>query len=144
MAILGRLHLLLLHFPIALVIVAASAEVAAISTRADAWRAVAHANARIAAVVASMSALCGWWLATTRVATPLLAWHRWTGVAATIVIVAAALCSSIRPTPGSPASRWLFSLVVFAAAVLVIVASHLGGSLVWGVDFLRPWVQEAP
>jgi Predicted membrane protein (DUF2231) len=52
MALIGRLHPLLLHFPIGLVLIAAAAEVAAMTTGLWDWRAVAVANVRAGAVSA--------------------------------------------------------------------------------------------
>ena len=50
MALIGRLHPLLIHFPIALVIVAAAAESASVMTADARWRFLAIANLRTAAV----------------------------------------------------------------------------------------------
>jgi hypothetical protein len=46
MAFIGRLHPLLIHFPIALVIAAAVAEIAAMVTRDGGWRTLAVGNVR--------------------------------------------------------------------------------------------------
>jgi len=41
MMLIGKLHPLLVHFPIALVLAAAAAEIAAMRTRRASWRAIA-------------------------------------------------------------------------------------------------------
>ena len=81
MALIGRLHPLLIHFPIALVIAAAAAEGAALLTGDDDWRTVAVRNVRAGAGFALFAALAGWRLALTPEMEPssLLEWHRWHG-----------------------------------------------------------------
>ena len=59
MAFIGRLHPLLIHFPIALVIAAALAEVAVIVTADERWRNVAVANVRAGAVFALLATIAG-------------------------------------------------------------------------------------
>lgn len=61
-----RLDPLLIHFPIALVIVAALAEVAAMVTAKRSWRAVSRDNVRAGAVFAILATIAGWRLAGAR------------------------------------------------------------------------------
>src|SRR5882672_6664944 len=93
MALTGHLHPLLVHFPIALVLVAAIAEVVFVTTRSPRWHTVAVANIRAGAVFAVAAAGAGWLLASTRIveASPALEWHRWLGVTAAIAAIPAAL-----------------------------------------------------
>jgi uncharacterized membrane protein len=139
MAFIGRLHPVLIHFPIALVIVAVAAETAATATVDHRWRTVAIANVRAGAAFALVAAIAGWSLAqapgteTTR----LLEWHRWLGTFASGLSVAAAVAASRSDGP-AVADRWLFRIVLVLAGALVAVTGHLGGVLVWGADFLRP------
>ena len=79
MAFIGRLHPLLIHFPIALVIAAALAEIAAMVTRDGGWRTVAVGNLRAGAVFALVATIAGWRLASApeMEVSPLLEWHRW-------------------------------------------------------------------
>jgi uncharacterized membrane protein len=138
MAFTGRLHPLLVHFPIALVLIAAVAELASLMTRFPGWHTVAVANIRAGGAFALASMGAGWLLASSRIieASPGLEWHRWLGSAAGVAAVAAALWAS--DTNQLPRRRWLFRLALFSAAALVAVAGHFGARLVWGADFLRP------
>jgi uncharacterized membrane protein len=140
MALIGRLHPLLVHFPIALILIAAVAELVATATRMPEWRAVAVANVRAGAVFAMVAAVAGWLLGSSRLveASAGLEWHRWFGLAAAVAAVVAALTTgSVVHNP--PARRmWVYRGAVFCAAGLVSVAGHLGAVLVWGADFLRP------
>src|SRR5215468_3592670 len=93
MAFIGRLHPLLIHFPIALVIAAALAEAAAMVTADERWRTVAVGNVRAGAVFALLAAFAGWRLALApeMEGSPLLEWHRWLGTVAAGAALAAGL-----------------------------------------------------
>jgi uncharacterized membrane protein len=140
MTLIGRLHPLLVHFPIALIVIAAIAELLLIATRMPEWRAVAVANLRAGAAFAVVSAVAGWLLAASRIvaASPSLQWHRWLGTYAAVLAIAAAFTTG--RVVANPSSRltWVYRGAVFCAAALVGVAGHFGAVLVWGADFLRP------
>jgi uncharacterized membrane protein len=138
MAFAARLHPLIVHFPIALVVVAAACEATAITSPHPRWRAVAVVNVRVAAIFSVAAGFAGWWLAAAPGIdqTPLLEWHRWLGATAVLFTVGAAIT-----TPAvecSPRRRWIFRAALLCAASFVAAAGHAGGLLVWGADFLRP------
>jgi len=139
MAFIGRLHLLLIHFPIALVIAAAAAEGAAIVTADDRWHTVAVRNVRAGAVFALLAAFAGWRLSREMGmdTSPLLEWHRWLGTIGGVVTLAAAIATA-GTGGGSPLGVRSYRIALFSAGMLVAVAGHLGGLLVWGANFLRP------
>jgi uncharacterized membrane protein len=139
MALIGRLHPLLIHFPIALVMTAAGAEITAMVTAHESWRTVAIATVRVGAVFALLAAVAGWRLAAAPDVewSPLLEWHRWLGIAATVMALAAAVATGgVRRR--SAVSMLAYRMALFAAGTLVAVTGHFGGLLVWGADFLRP------
>jgi uncharacterized membrane protein len=133
---LGHLHPLLVHFPIALVLAAAAAEAAAIVWPMRPWHVVAVMNVRVGAAFSAVTAVAGWLFVSSAAIdhTPPLEWHRWVGIAGAVISSAAALLSSTRPDR-SPRSVGAYRLALFAAAVLVGIAGHLGGMLVWGAPF---------
>jgi len=139
MAFIARLHPLLIHFPIALVIAAALAEVAGITTADERWRTVAVANVRAGAVFALLATLAGWRLALApeMEGSPLLEWHRWLGTIAAGVTLAAALATASVRVRSALGVR-MYRIALFAAGTLVAVTGHFGGLLVWGANFLRP------
>jgi len=138
MALIGRLHPLMVHFPIALMVVAALAESSALLTHDLRWRLIALTNVRVAAFFAIAAMFAGWRLAAAPGhSTALLEWHRWLGVCAAAAIVAAALAAASDDGRSLVAAP-LYRAALIAATVLVIVTAHLGGVLVWGADFLRP------
>jgi uncharacterized membrane protein len=138
MALTGRFHPLLVHFPIALVLIAAVAEFVSLTTQFSEWHLVAVANIRAGAAFAVASAAAGWILASSRIveASPDLEWHRWLGLVAALVAVTAASASGEIDRP--PRRLWLYRIALFSAAGLVAAAGHFGAMLVWGANFLRP------
>jgi len=138
MVLLGRLHPLLVHFPIGLVMLAAVAEAGATLTKDRRWRTIALSNVRAGAALAVLAAVAGWRLASApgMEASALLESHRWFGATATCAAVAAALASA-RADCMTRLEVWIYRISLFAAAALVALTGHLGGALVWGADFLR-------
>ena len=137
MALIGRLHPLILHFPIGLVLAAAAAELLGILTGRASWRAVGIANVRAGAACACLTAIAGWALTAAPFVEPsrLLEWHRWTGVAGASAAIAAA-ASSWRVGEPSQARERVYQAALLGAAALIGIAAHLGGTLVWGASFL--------
>ena len=138
MSFIGKFHPLLVHFPIALVLTAAAAELVVIATQRHAWRTVAVTNIRAGAVVGVVTAIAGWLFASSPGidATAALEWHRWLGLAGATGAIGAALLSSRLHVSSRSALVYRFTL--FVTALLVAITGHLGGTLVWGASFLRP------
>lgn len=136
MWLVGKIHPMLVHFPIGLVLAAAAAEVVAILTGRPAWRTIAVANVRAGAVMGAITVVAGWALTSAPFVEPtrLLTWHGWTGAAAATCAIGTALASRLP----SGRSLYVYRGALFGTAALVAVAGHLGGMLVWGTDFLRP------
>jgi uncharacterized membrane protein len=139
MALIGRLHPMLVHFPIGLVLIAAVAEVVSMTTGLGDWQTVAVANVRVGAVFAIGAAVAGWRLASSpgMDATSSIDWHRWLGTIAAVAVFGAAL-STAGANGRSRFGLWVYRIALFWAAALVAITGHLGGLLVWGADFLRP------
>jgi len=139
MSFIGKFHPLLVHFPIALVLTAAAAELVVIATQRQAWRTVAVTNIRAGAVVGVVTAIAGWLFASSPGvdATTALEWHRWLGLAGATGAIGAALLSS-RLQRSSRRLAFGYRVTLFVSALLVAITGHLGGTLVWGASFLRP------
>jgi len=139
MTLFSKFHPLLVHFPIALVLAAAVAELVVITTAREAWRAVAIANIRAGAAMGVVAVITGWLFASSPLvdASTSLEWHRWLGVGGAAGAIGAALLSS-RPDVSSHRSAFVYRLTLFATALLVAITGHLGGTLVWGARFFLP------
>ena len=139
MTLIGHFHPLLIHFPIALVIVSAVAEATATVSRDERWRTLAIGNVRAGAAFALIAAVAGWYFASelSSDAGPLLEWHRWLGtVAAGLMLAAAFATAGAKRRAGR--ALWMYRIALLAAGIVTAIAAHLGALMVWGADFLRP------
>lgn len=132
----GKFHLLLLHFPIALVLAAGAGEVWSVWQR----RSVPSESVRfclwLGALVAVPTAGLGWLFAAAGngVSSPqLLMAHRWLGTTAAVWLVITAVCTErdVRRGARSRSVRLLLMSGVFITAL----TAHLGGLLAHGEDF---------
>ena len=138
MALIGRFHPVLVHFPIALIVAAFGCELVSMATWLREWHVAAVANLRIGAVFAVGAAIAGWIFARSPMvdASPSLEWHRWVGACATLAAVGAVL-SAHSYADSSSRSIGIYRVALGTAAVFVGVTGHLGGVLVWGAHFFR-------
>jgi uncharacterized membrane protein len=139
MSFIGKFHPLLVHFPIALVLAAAAAELVVIATLRQGWRTVAVANIHAGAAMGVVTAITGWLFASSPVvdAGTSLEWHRWLGMAGAMGAIGAAILSS-RLHVSSQRSALVYRVTLFVTAFLVAITGHLGGTLVWGARFFQP------
>src|SRR5947208_430404 len=115
MTLIGRLHPLLVHFPIAFILFAAAAEIFATVTRATRWHVVAIGSLRAGAVTAVAAAAAGWLMARMPGVDPsaTLEWHRWFGTMTAAVAGIAVMVTAAGER--STAARWLDWLTLLAA-----------------------------
>jgi hypothetical protein len=134
---LGRFHVLVIHFPIALLTAAALAEAWAL------WRDVrgpwpaARFLVLFGAGGAAVAGILGWLHAglggAGGDAPELLGPHRWLGTAAAVLAVATALASERDARRGR--RGWSFRALLGGGVMLTGAAAHLGGLLVHGAEF---------
>lgn len=135
----GRLHPLVLHFPIALLLLAAALEVVRLKwDRPGLCRTITLLMA-LGAAGALVATATGWVFAVESHPRPslrwMLQWHRWLGVVTTVLAcVAAWLTSRLAEAPTSGA-RWLRRATIWLTGLVLIVAAHLGALMVWGEDY---------
>lgn len=123
---LGEFHGPAVHFPVALLVVAALAQL------------LGSAGAmtlclRIAALTAPLAAALGWinaeYASFTAKSAVLLAWHRWLGVSAAVIAILAWALSRKPSAALRP--------VLIVGAILVLAAGALGGGLSHGFSHYR-------
>jgi uncharacterized membrane protein len=132
---LGALHPGVVHFPIALLAVAAFLEFLQILRRKSEPAPGTGALAWLAVASAIPASLFGFMLADYEGSEgSLISLHKWTGVASTVVAVAAALCAA--RAKSSPAAVKAFRLALIVGATLVLSTGYLGGELVFGEGHL--------
>lgn len=131
----GRLHPMLVHFPVALFAAAALAELLFARTGHDPFHHVVRFCVWLAALGAALAVPTGWLFARAGASEPgwILETHRWTGVGSlTLSVVVVWLVERAERGAGRTALR--VALVVQLA--LVAVTGFLGGSLLYGIDHL--------
>jgi len=152
----GRLHPLVVHFPIALALVAVGVEWWRSLSRREGLSAMTRPLLWIAAVSAIVSTATGWINASFEHAgseAEALALHRWIGTGTTVALVglawwcellaAEALAASARVAASIGTFRW----GALVGAIAVSVTGHLGGDLVHGEGYLTDYLlprQEKP
>jgi uncharacterized membrane protein len=135
---LGPFHLVVLHFPIALLIAAAVAELWYAQHGCRNPTSTVRFCVLLGAASAVIAATLGWIHAGNghgAEAPALLRLHRWIGTIAAAWAVGTALISEWDERRGAR-SQW-FRACLFFGALLVAVEGHFGGMLVHGEDFLN-------
>ncbi len=135
----GRLHPLVIHFPIALLLVGAAGEIVRLRRDSEflarfiAWVVLLGAGATL------FAASTGWFFAyqihRPPELRPFLAWHRWLGLLAVVVALLAARAAHLWTDTPLKRKRWLRRILIWSSAGLVATTAHLGALLVWGTDF---------
>lgn len=135
----GRLHPLVVHFPIALLLVGAAGEIVRLRRDSEflgrfiAWVVLLGAGAALFA--AGTGWLFAYQIHRPPELRPFLAWHRWLGLLAVVVAFLAAWAAHLWVVTPVPRRRWLRRILIWSAAGLVSATAHLGALLVWGTDF---------
>ncbi len=138
--LLGRTHVLVVHFPIALLWMAGLAELVRIVRRSEERSPTAFACLSLGALAAVASASLGWLhaelepLGSSVERTVFL--HRWSGVGTAAVSLLAWLFAF-------GAGR-LYRVFLLITVGLVSVAGYLGGSLVYGEGYFLDALREGP
>lgn len=135
---LGKLHVLSVHLPIALLPIATILEILGIALRSQAIKFVARTNFLLGALSAIVAATLGWVAASqshySGDLTNILAWHRSLGVSvASISLVG--LLGMLAMRKSETWGVFIYRSAIFVLLVLVPVAAHFGGSLIYGMDY---------
>jgi uncharacterized membrane protein len=133
----GPLHLIAVHFPIALLIAAATAEFRSMVHGSRTPTPAVRFCVLLGAVSAVATASLGWIHAANGHglgAPQILSLHRWIGTSAAVLAIGTVLISEWDERRGVR-SVW-FRTALFAGALFVAAAGHFGGMLVHGDDFL--------
>ncbi|WP_020470461.1 c-type cytochrome domain-containing protein [Zavarzinella formosa] len=133
---LGKFHLLMLHFPVALILAAAFAEAWAMWRRNPIPSDTVRFCLALGAITAIPTAGLGWLFAASGngIGSPqLLNAHRWLGTTTALCLVLAAIASEhdARQKQRHPVTRLLLAVGV----AFLSLTAHLGGLLSRGEDF---------
>lgn len=133
---LGRLHPLLVHFPISLLVVALFMELLTVGGKRKGLREGTNFIVYLGAILAIFTALFGWLLRTQEDYTgDLVDNHQYAGIATAVLASITVLL--LRATlKGKFSSFRVYRAGLIVTVVLLTIAGHLGASLTHGEDYL--------
>jgi uncharacterized membrane protein len=134
----GRLHPAVVHFPIALVLAAALAEILGTLKGGESYAFAARFMLYCAAATGVVAAILGFTAAAGQSYSGQQAvnftFHRILGVTTPVMIVLALGLSESARRTGEEWQKTAYQAVLFIAAILVVMTAYLGGTLVFGVE----------
>jgi uncharacterized membrane protein/mono/diheme cytochrome c family protein len=133
---LGRLHPLIVHFPIGLLVVGFILELATIGPRRKGLREGINWMVYIGAISAIIGALFGWLLRTNDdYSGELVEYHQYLGIA-TGLLASITTFLLIRKMKNNAGSYIPYRISLALTVACLIIAGHLGANLTHGEDFL--------
>lgn len=137
----GRLHLVAVHFPIALVVMAAFFEVLGLMVYRQALGATTRALLWVSAPCSMCTAAAGWVLASFESYSGemgrIVFLHRWGGISLAVLLALTLILREKAERGGGERLRWVYRFGLLAAAVLTLLVGHWGGELVHGPEFME-------
>lgn len=131
----GRFHPVLVHLPVGLIILLGIIELFARPLRSKITPSCVGFILALAVPAAAATAVCGWLLSRAGGYEPrLVQWHLWMGIGTAAGCALAGLLFLLNQR------RW-YRACLFSTLAALVVASHFGGSLTHGSDYL---VRYAP
>ena len=135
----GRLHPLVVHFPVALLLLAAAIEFIRVFRDDARLGRLTIFLVGIGAAGAVVAAATGWVFAheshPEQSMRATLTWHRWLGLATAALSVLAWVTARRWADGPRRGTRWINRAIGWLAAGLLIITGHLGALLVWGSDY---------
>ncbi|MGV3763794.1 DUF1549 domain-containing protein [Parapedobacter sp.] len=142
----GRLHPMLVHFPVSLLLIATLMELLTFRRFQSQLRTGINWLVFIGSSSAVVAALCGWLLAWTgEYGGDTFYTHQWAGTATAVLGAAAALLLWSGGRTEKAALRRAYQVTLILSSVGVFLAGHYGGSITHGQGYLlgvTPWAAE--
>ena len=136
----GKLHVVLVHFPIALALCAVLADLLWLITRKESFKTAGLYCLVLAAISAIPTVVTGLIKASTKdfagAYAAIVETHEHLAIACLVIAIAAA---SIRLRSRGQMKKWwlaIYCVLIIALAVGIAITGHYGGMLVHGKDFL--------
>ena len=130
--VLGATHPLIVHFPIALAIVAAMAMLLHWIGRHEGFGDFAFHCTWIAALASVCVAASGWFFADASRESDELFLHRWFGIGSSVGLIALAFMTSLVRGDSWPGLLKISRFASLLVAVGIGITAHFGGEMVWG------------
>jgi uncharacterized membrane protein len=134
--VLAHLHPLVLHFPLALVIVGAVAMLWNWFRGEEGVGDFAYHCIWIGAVLAVVATASGWFLAEGETGEKDLEWHRWFAIGSTCALFVLAIIASLSRNDDRPGMLAATRLLTLVTAGGMAFTGHLGGNMKWGDGFV--------
>ncbi len=142
---LGRLHQVVVHFPIALLIVAMLIEMVALVRRKQLPTTPGLVCFSIGTLSAGAAAWFGWINAVEASPSSTLDIHRWLGVSTAVLAGTMLLVAIVARLTSSRVARRVYGLGVFGCAAIVGLTGHFGGAMIYGHTYLvEMFIGEQP
>lgn len=146
--VLARAHPMLVHFPIALLLAGALAELGRMLVGRPGRSPIAFYCVVLGTLGALLAGVSGWFWADldppSAKQADTLAWHRWTAVAAASLATLALLVGLFSNGESGARAARVYRLLLFLAAGAVAFAGAKGGDLVWGAGHLFEGLEPSP
>lgn len=132
---LGRMHPMVLHFPIALIVLLVLLDLFKTQIDEASYEKVHKALLYLTALSTTLSALMGFFLSQEEsYASELMALHKWIGVASSYLLFALLFLNP---------KKWGYKIALYGSLGIVFFAGHFGAGLTHGVNFLvEPLLQN--
>ncbi len=130
--VLGAIHPLIVHFPIALAIVAALAMLLHWIGRHEGFGDFAFHCTWIAALASVSVAASGWFFAEASRESNELFLHRWFGIGSSVGLIALAFMTSLVRGDSWPGLLKISRFASLLVALGIGITAHFGGDMVWG------------
>jgi uncharacterized membrane protein len=134
----GKFHPLAIHFPIALWLAAALAELLGILRPRSGMTVAARYCLWLAALGAVVAATLGWAAASGEPFPGLentLTWHRWLGTAMAAVAVVTLAIGEKAWRGNRPGPEKVYRTLLAAGVVLIVLTGHYGATLIYGPGY---------
>jgi mono/diheme cytochrome c family protein/uncharacterized membrane protein len=139
---LGRFHPPTVHFPIALLMAAAVAELLRLATGQPVFDAIARYCVWFGTLTAVAAGVLGWFMGRFRLtdASWVMMTHRWLGTSTVVCAGLVLALGEVSRRPDRRRTRMCFRIMLLVLAVLVSATGFFGGAVVFGLDHYR-WPQ---
>jgi uncharacterized membrane protein len=143
---LGRLHPLMVHFPVGLIVIAALLELFTLKNFWSRYRPALNVLIIVGAVSAVISMIFGWLLAAADdYGGELLTLHESMGIAAASTGIITVVLLFLIKKKNNPVYIKTYRAFLFISVSCIAIAGHYGASLTHGSDYLTstlPWKQD--
>lgn len=139
----GRLHPLIVHFPVSLIVIAGFMELLSLKKYNSNLRAGIHVLLVVGTVSAILSVVFGWLLANLEnYSGDILALHQWMGIGTAILSCLILLLINAIQKKSKRGLIIVYRAVLLVTILGITITGHLGASITHGADFLSsvtPW-----